>query len=237
MEIKQFPELVTPSAADIFPLSHAGNVYGIKYSNLMAYIAAATVATKRGNLAATDLDTLIQDGVYALQGGVSYTNMPDGATYGALYVFTPYTSTQADIAQLLVSGSRQAWIRFYGQTRWSDWASIVTKHDDATLTAYKGITLSAYNRGGQITLRGTSDGISEAMTTDAAMETIGTLPAGFRPPVTMTQYHQINSTTRVQMIVYSSGIVQLGRARTTDGTGTNLEAGTYVRFLAQFPEA
>lgn len=237
MEIKQFPELVTPSAADIFPLSHNGNVFGIKYSNLSAYISGLTGAVRRGTLAAVDLDTVTQDGIYALQGGVSYTHMPDGATYGALYVFTPYTSTKADIAQLLVSGSRQAWIRFYGQTRWSDWASIVTKHDDTTLTEYKGIALSAYNRGGIVTVRGTSEGISEAMTTNAAMETIGTLPAGYRPPVTMTQYHQINATTRVQMIVYSSGIIQLGRARTTDGSGTNLEAGAYVRFLFSFPEA
>ena len=237
MEIYQFPNLVTPSAADIFPLSHNGNVYGIKYSDLAAYISGLTGAVRRGALAAADLDTITQDGIYALQGGVSYTNMPDGATYGALYVFTPYSSTQADIAQLLVSGSRQAWIRFYGATTWSAWASIVTKHDDATLTAYKGITLSAYNRGGIITLRGTSDGITEAMTTDSALETICTLPVGFRPAVTMTQYHVINATTRVQLIAYSSGLVQLGRARVQDGSSANLEAGTYVRFLFSFPEA
>ena len=129
MQIHQFPTLAEYSSNDYIPVSHNGSVYKAPYSDLGAAMIESTSAVFRGTLSeGADLNTLMDAGVYRLEGTRNYLNRPYTSTgYAMLEVIRHSNSYNNLIVQVLHQQGGSTYQRFYLGTSevWTSWSNDV----------------------------------------------------------------------------------------------------------------
>lgn len=74
----------------------------------------------KGFLSSMDLNELFTPGIYGINGGLTYDNLPSGLTFGTLEVYAP-NAENPDFAIQRLSSSMGTAYRFYANATWYDW--------------------------------------------------------------------------------------------------------------------
>ena len=164
---------------------------------------------RRGTLASGNLNNLNSHedfGVYYLTGTNSYTNLPDGFTWGYLEIIAG--NTAGSVLQRLTSSQGTA-RRVYASVSWYAWyVEFNNVTDSAT---YKGLTVTVRRVGRMVSIRvaGTA---SDTFDANQKYEQLCTLDQKFWPTATDagTYYAQVSRTRKAQFNISTSGVVQIG---------------------------
>jgi hypothetical protein len=113
-------------------------------------------------------------------------------------------------------------------------ATALEKSDTWTSTAWRGLTCNAYREGKaiMITLRGTTTSVLDMA---SGYLPICTLPVGFRPVATHTQYCIYGAEWKGQLVLNVDGTVRLGYSRRLTATANeDIPTGTNIYITATF---
>lgn len=219
--------------------SNVGKI--IQCSYLGDQLAKASTSSGMYGVLATgsNLNNITAPGVYTLSGDASYSNLPNGITWGILEVTRSGMSGAGSywIIQTITSRNGQTFKRgkFSSAGSFEDWYELV-RRESVTRAAYEksGLEIVALKTGGCI-LVSIQGILTEDIETKSAYKTICTLDEIFRIPPKAEEstrnflwYMLLNSDTVGQLQLSPDGKLNFGFTRKFSGENVNLTAGSSV---------
>lgn len=219
-------ELINKTTGDIIhPLTTIDAVYGDANVTLRELLDSVDMARKTAPNG-TDLNTLGQrSGIWGLSGLYTYSNMPDGLTYGTLMTIKN-SPNSGFVGQIIVNGDA-FWFRHYENSSWKPWRRIYMYSRETESFTHKGLTITAERESGVVRVKVT--GTTNAAFSQSA-ETLCTLSSEYRPVLTVSQRMLFTSTMQGLLTVSTGGAVQFqSTAKVSDGSGQALASGSMPR--------